>query len=542
MALKKATIYPYIWLVASIFIVASCEKDFENVGDGIITNEQFQTNKQTFEVLAYNQNLTKSRTDGISSNGLGVLQEDQFGKLEGDVVSQVGLPIAGVDFGENPTLDDVVFTVPYQSEKIEDLSDGRPQFTLKNVYGNPDEEFQLKIYELGTYLNKYDETDPTKLKKYYSDKVYSKLTQLFADNFKPNANDTMYLVHRADFDTVDDQGNQVVFNDTIKNNDASPAIRLPLDKTFFETKFVNNSNEDDFASFDKFSLFFKGIYAEATGNDGAYMQLKFSKANITIYYTNDVLTDETTEDLNGDGDTDDTQVPVRTKQSMIFPLKGILADVYRRDYATATSDIETLLNSPNTTQGEEKLYIHGNAGTMTIMDAFNNMDLTAVRNNNWLINEANIVLNVNQDLSDNDVPDRLFLCKLDENPVNGIYKNTQILDILTEGEAVVDGNLQTETEGSGDDATTKPVKYRFRITDYMSEVLKKENPKAPSRFAIKVFHTTDLPVPTIPNDTIVRNYSWDQRGVVLYGNNFQTTDADYDKRVKLEIFYSKLNN
>jgi len=542
MILKNKTTNPLVWLILSVVFFASCEKDFKNVGDGIITNEQFQANKQNFEVLSYNQNLIKSRTDNIPFNGIGVLQDDQFGKLEGDVVSQVGLPTTSVDFGENPTLDDVVLELPYTSNQIEDLDDGKPQFELENIYGNQDQEFQLKVYELGTYLNKYDETDPTKLKKYYSEKVYSKLAALFSDNFKPNVNDTVYYVRRADFDELDDQGNTVENYDTIKETTSAPMIRLPLNKAFFETNFVNNTNADNFSSFDNFSLFFKGIYVESTGNDGAYMPLEFSKGKITLYYTNDVLTDETTEDLNGDGDTDDTQVPVRTKQAMAFPLSGVIADVYKRDYTTATSDILNLLSNPNTTQGEQKLYLHGNAGTMTIMDAFSNMDLTAIRNENRLITEANIVLNVNQDLSGTDVPDRLFLCKLDENPVNGINENTQILDVLTEGEAVFDGNLQTETEDSGDNTTTIPVKYRFRITDYMSEVLKKENPKAPSRFAIKVFHSTDLPNAQIPNDTIVKNYSWDPRGVVIYGNNYQTSDADYDKRAKLEIYYSKLNN
>ncbi len=542
MNLKNISKIPVLEFLIVILLITSCEKDFENIGNGIISNEQFDTNKQSFEVLTYNQNLTKSRIDGIPLNGLGVLLDEQFGKLEGDVVSQVIPPISGADFGENPTLDDVVFELPYNSDKLEDDSDGKPQFKLNEIYGNPDETFQLKIYELGTYLNKYDETDPTKLKKYYSDKVYSKLSELFADNFKPNANDTVYYVRRADFDSVDEQGNAIMDYDTIKNTDVSPSIRLALNKNYFETNFINNTDPDNFSSFDKFSLFFKGVYFEATGNNGAYMPLDFTKGKITLYYSNDELTDETTEDLNGDGDTDDAQVPVRTKHSMVFDLGGVRTSVYRRDYSTATSDIQTVLNNPNTTQGEEKLYIHGNTGSITILDAFNNMDLTAIRNNNWLITEANIVLNVNQDLSSDDVPERLYLCKLDENPEDGVYKNTQILDIITQGEVVLDGNLQTETETTGDDTTTKPVKYRFRITDYVSEVLKKENPLTPSKFAIKVFHTTDLPDVTIPDDTIVSDKSWNQKGVVLYGNRYQAADADYNKRVKLEIFYSKLNN
>ena len=271
------------------------------------------------------------------------------------------------------------------------------------------------------------------------------------------------------------------------------------------------------------------------------MQLNMNNANLNIYYSNDVLTNETTTDLNNDGDTDDLNVPVRTKQTMTFPLTSVLRNsVYERDYSTATdSNIENLLNSPNITQGEQNLFIQGDAGSMIVIDAFQGIDLNQIRENNWLINEANIVLNINQNLSEDKVPLRLLLCKLDENPVDNIYENTQVLDILTEGEAVFDGNLQTET---ADDDEVINIKYRFRITDYISEVFKNEDAIFPNKFAVKIFHTTDTPDLGNPADTIVRNFSFDPKGVTLYGNRFQPTETNYDKRVKLEIFYSELNN
>ncbi len=541
---KNSIIFKYIILSVIVFSIFSCEKDFENIGDGLISNEIYNTNKLEFEVLTYNQNLTKSQTEGIPLNGIGILNSNTFGKLTGEVASQVNLPITAIDFGENPTIDKVVFEVPYDSEIDTDYDDGKPQFILNNIYGNPDIEFELKIHELGTYMNRYDETDPTKLKKYYSDKVYDKLTQLFSGNFKPNKNDTVYYVRRPDFDELDDNGVVIENFDTIKQEDSSPVIHLDLDKNFFETKFVNNTNDEVFNYIDKFQLFFKGIYIESIGNDGAYLPLDLNKANIIIYFSSDVLTDEDYEDLNGDGDTNDLQIPVRTKQQISFPLANTLkASVYKRDYSTATSDIQNLLDNPNTIDGESKLYLQGNAGNMIIMDAFQNIDLDQFRNSNQLIVEANLNFYVNTDVTSNNVPDRIFLCKLDENPVNGVYENTQVLDILTEGEVVYDGNLEAEiiNEDTTDEEII-PIKYQFRITDYMSEVLKKEDPENPSRFAIKVFHSTDLPNTADVSDTIVRNYSWDQKGVVLFGNNIQSTDVNYDKRIKLDIFYSELNN
>ncbi len=527
-----------ILVIVLVFVSVSCEHDFENIGTELVTNEQFNSDKVIFETIAYNQNLEKSRTDNLPINGLGVYNSSKYGILRASVATQVNIPATGVNFGENPSIDKVVLDIPYNATREADNDTGTPNFALNEIYGDDTQEFQLKIYRLGTYLNRYDEVDPTELKKYYSDKVYTKLAELHNSNFKPNKNDTMLLVTRADFFEND---NVTIDVDTIKKADLTPSIKLELDKTFFENNFVNG-NETDFESLEKFTLFFKGLYFEASGNNGAYMQTNFSGANMTIYYSNDVLKNETDTDLNGDGDTDDTNVPVRTKQEMVFSLNGVIRNsVYERDYSTATTDIQSVLNAPNTTQGEQNLFIQGNAGSMVVVDAFQGVDLAQMRQNNWLINEANIVLNINQDLSESKVPTRLFLCKLDENPVNGVYENTQILDIITEGEAIYDGNLQTETTGSGDDAVTTNIKYRFRITDYLSEVLKKDDAISPSKFAIKTFNTTDIPDATNPDDTIVRNFSFDPRGVTIYGNRYQSTDADYDKRVKLEIFYSELN-
>ncbi len=528
-----------VLIIILIFVSISCERDFENIGTELVTNEQFDSNKVTFEVIAYNQNLEKSRTDNLPVNGLGVFKSSKYGTLRASIATQVGIPLVGVDFGENPSIDKVILDIPYNATKEANNDNGTPNFTLNEIYGDETQEFQLKIYRLGTYLNRFDEVDPTQAKKYYSDKVYNKLAELHSSNFKPNKNDTMLLVTRADF--FEDDGVTIDI-DTIKATDLTPSIKFELDKTFFETNFVNG-DEANFESFERFALFFNGLYIEATGNEGSYTQLSFSGANMTIYYSNDILRDETDTDLNDDGDTDDTDVPIRTKQKMTFPLIGVLRNsVYERDYNTAIeTNIQSALNTPNTVQGEQDLFIQGNAGSMVIVDAFQGMDLTQIRENNWLINEASIELNINQDLSEEKVPTRLFLCKLDENPINGVYENKQILDIITEGEAVYDGNLQIEVTETGDDVIIRNIKYRFRITDYLSEVLKKDNPISPSKFAIKAFNTTDIPDTANPEDTIVRNFSFEPKGVTIYGNRYQSTDADYDKRVKLEIFYSELN-
>ena len=65
-------------------------------------------------------------------------------------------------------------------------------------------------------------------------------------------------------------------------------------------------------------------------------------------------------------------------------------------------------------------------------------------------------------------------------------------------------------------------------------ILRPELDKA--RLGIKVYHSTDLPLAL--NDTIVKDFSWIAKGVVLKGNNRDLTD---NEKLKLEIFYT-INN
>ena len=79
-------------------------------------------------------------------------------------------------------------------------------------------------------------------------------------------------------------------------------------------------------------------------------------------------------------------------------------------------------------------------------------------------------------------------------------------------------------------------KYKFSITDYISEFLKHDGVSNIGRLGVKVYHSTDLP--TTLSDTLIKDLSWIAKGVVLKGNKRDLTD---NERVKLEIFYT-INN
>jgi hypothetical protein len=521
--------YVGLFTLALLSIIA-CERDFENIGVQLVDNNQFDTKDTIFEIIVNTKNVVSSQVnqddpttrdiDGLTQYLLGVYKSDKFGLLKTTFVSQLGLP-SKVDFGDNPSIDTIVLNIPYYSTKLADNSDRTPNFKLDSILGNRDAEYTLSVYELGTFLNALDPIDPTKKKRYFSDETYNKRAMLYSGMFKPNKNDTVLYVKRrfldSDRNTVDDI-------DTVKTESVSPSIKLPLDTLFFRNNFINQQNSGVFDSNDSFLDYFRGILIEADGTDGALMTLAMVNASITIYYTNTELKDETDTDLNGNGTTDDTNVPVRTKQSLAFSLSGIRASQYNRDYADG--EVNSFFDpNVNVTIGQEKIYVQGAAGSMAEIQLFRDADLEAIRNENWLINEANLTLYVDNPSIDTIVPNRLQLYNLDN--------NSQIRDVFTEAQINgIGGSLERDDNGN-------PYRYKFRITDYISEVLKSDNPLPLSRLGLKVFHPTDVPSAIIANDTLNKRFSWIAKGVVLKG--FDPMNANDPQRIKLEIFYT-INN
>ena len=509
--------------IFALFSVIACEKDFEEIGVGIVDNNLFNTKDAVFEVSSYNINVERSRVDNLPVYNIGILNDVNFGYLNSSFVSQLSsFPVP--NFGLNPIIDKVVLDIPYFATRdTVDYSDGKPKFVLDSIFGDLDEEYTIKVHRLATFLNTLDPINPTLVKKYYSDEDYSSAYELYSDSFRPDENDTVLYVERK---FLDDDINTVDAIDTIKKDLVNPSIKFVLDKDEIENIFINNASASDFSSSENFNKYFRGLWIEPQGTNGSLMTLLMSDALFSIYYTNDELTDENgVSDLNGDGDMDDVDVPVRTAQSLDLPLSGIRASNYNRTYTGST--IEDYLINPDMINGEDKLFIQGSAGSLAEIELFKGVDsdsLTAIRNENWLINGAILDIYVD-DISNNNIPNQLYLYNADENSI--------ILDAITEAVASgIAGFLQYNDDGT-------PLKYQFRITDYISEVLRPNNPrKLAKKFALRTYHSTDAIIAF--NDTIVRDFSWRSNGVVLKGNNL--TDKTDETRFKLKIYYTVDNN
>jgi hypothetical protein len=271
---------------------------------------------------------------------------------------------------------------------------------------------------------------------------------------------------------------------------------------------VDNAAGADFQSLDNFQRYFRGFYIEATAltsNKSHLISLAMANAKMVIYYSKDE--DEgATVDLNGNKI--NGELGVRTKHSYEFAFGSIKSNVLKRDLAPHQS-------------GEDRLYVQGAAGSIATIKLFNNENLVDLQDNNWLINDANLIFYVDQNAASDIAPEQLFIYNYSD--------NLQFTDVMTEGIDAAGGKLERDVDG-------KPYRYVFKITDYISRLLKTDEPLELVEIGLKVYNPSDTP--SAIDDIKVRDYSWTPKGVVLFGD-----DPSFgDKSVKLEISYTQLNN
>ena len=509
MAIKVVNALKYLGLFSIVFFtIISCEKEIETIGVNLVDNNNFSTDKDTSEVITTNEDILRVPTSGVDQYLLGVYSDNEFGTLKASIVSQLNLPVTeeAYNYGTNYGIDSVLVFIPYQSTKAADkYSDGKPKFSIDSVFGNPDIEFKLGIYELETFLNTLDPNDPSKPAIYYSDKEFQKSeVPLYTGNFKINPNDTVAYVKR-----YMPNGITTYKIDTVKATDKSPSIKIPLNKNLIKQIFVDNAAGAEFQSLDDFQRYFRGFYIEAealTSNKSHLISLNMANAKMIIYYSKDE--DEgATVDLNGNKI--NGELGVRTKHNFEFAFGGVKSNVLKRD-----------ITAPHQS-GEDRLYVQGAAGSIATIDLFKNENYVDFQDNNWLINDANLIFYVDQNAASDIAPEQLFIYNYTD--------NLQFTDVMTEGIDAVGGKLERDDAG-------KPYRYVFKITDYISRLLKTDEPLELVKIGLKVYNPSDTP--SAISDVKIREYSWTPKGVVLYGDN----PSFGDKRVKLEISYSKINN
>jgi len=507
--MTKKSVYFGVFILFIIGVI-SCEKDFNDIASNVVKNTKFDTKDTIIEVVITNKAITSVRTDGLTIGGalgqylLGVYNNSNYEKIEASVVSQLALDntvrVADKTYGADTTvvitIDTVFLKIPYQATLV---SGTTSEYVLDSIIGDKTKAFNLNVYRTETYMNRLDPTDPSKRNSYFSNSTYQVLPgELNAQvdyPFIPNALDTMMIYKRR-------LSNGVVYKtDTIKLSNNNPFARIPLDEAKIKQIFVDEYETSSyFDSQESINEYFKGLYIEAKGNEGSLMAFNIATTNfdlkpsLEIRYTKTVLKGGTT--------IVDTII-----KSNSFLLSNFSTSLYKMTEKVYPDD--------------KNIIIQGTAGNMAQIKMLDNNQLNILKNKNWLINEASLTFYVNQDIVGLDTlqtPYKLFLYK------DGNSK-AQIKDHVSEGPAIYDGNLVI--------TDNKPDYYRFRITDYVSDLLNgtiTDNPV----LGLKVFNNPTDGFSSVV-DTLITDHNWNPKAVTLLNHD---KVLNGERRAKLKISYS----
>ncbi len=520
----------------------ACDDDFSTVGGEIIENNNFSTDLFSETIIqAYNKRLSPVQTNGLPVYQLGKNDDPVFGTTFSSLTVQASL-VAGTedpefgdksqaeedadltDFEENETVTEVWLHIPFFSTRSLN-DDNEIEVTVDSLYGNLDATFTLRVEELTYYLRNVD-TDGNP-QAYFSDEDYSGSTGalLYEDTaFKIDQEEVEVILTDTNGDPVFDEAGEEIIEETL-----TPRIRVPLDVAFFQNRIIDNegsiklSNNNVFRAED----LFRGLHI-TTENAEALMLLDFQNATIQINYVY-----QKTETQGNTDPADDEAVAEKASFSLSLSSANIVNSFSTPNFTP--TDVEAT---------QENLYLKGGEGSMSIIELFgpdtdgNGVadQLEEIRENGWIINDANLVFYVNNNLQVTGAtdPQRIYLYNLDDAIPLQDYLIDQTVNPTAPSlsKAIHGGILERDDAGNA-------TRYKIRLTEHMNNVIRRDTMNVKfglvSSSDIRIISNGQVQTAGSEFDFVPTISIMNPFGTVLHGSTPATPE---DKRLKLEIFYS----
>jgi hypothetical protein len=262
--------------------------------------------------------------------------------------------------------------------------------------------------------------------------------------------------------------------------------------------------------------------------------MNFAAGTITIYYQEDQSTT-----TGGDP---------RIKKTYVLNLAGNTVSLLKQQNTNDKYVAALAAQGPDTPQGDSRLYLKGGEGSMTIIDLFTPEELQELRNSQWLINEANLTFYIDKGAMANlpDAPLRIY--EPERIYLYDLNNKRPIYDYSTDASTDTDAKRNRGVYGGiiEKDADKKGIKYKIRITNHIRNLIRKDSTNV--RLGLVVTESIGItansrlktPVPLVI-DRVPSASVMSPLGTILYGTNIPVGDQDYDKRLQLEIYYTKPN-
>ena len=503
----------------------------ENDGDdsNIAVIEENETVTNVYLDIPFFNNTFDSDGDGVIDI-YDVDNNDINSDSDGDGLTDIQERANGTD-PLNPDTDGDGITDDKDTD-TQNPNSGATLYDVDSLLGNRDASFKIKVQELDYYLRSYNPTDNFEsFQKYYSDEIqllnFSGFT-IHDDEVSIDTNEI--VIYREDDPDTDD----VDESEEVKER-LTPRLRLPLNKDFFQRKIIDHEGSDDMTNADNFNIYFKGLVLQAYDfSEDLLMILDYSNAKINIEYEYDKYNKNDTDDNTSDDTID------KVKANYELNLSGNQLNVFNKSAYN-----QDILNNLNSSENLSRVFLKGGEGLIAEIDLFTDNDgnnvLDEIRANGWLVNEANLTMYVDKDKineSGNLIePFRVYLYDIDaKTPLPDYYIDNSTGPKKSNVKIVHSGILELDEDDKG-------LKYKIRISEHVKNIVRNDSISA--KLGLAVSSSISNSVNTDVKTTDVMKYiplatAINPLGTVLIGPNPEP--ENFDKRMRLEIYYTEINN
>ncbi|QQX77390.1 MULTISPECIES: DUF4270 domain-containing protein [Aequorivita] len=513
--MKIKNLLPITGAIFFIIIVSSsCEKDISTLGSEVLGTETpngILDDSQT--VIAYSRKLGPVQSNRLPAYQLGVYNDPVFGKSTVSLLSQLTLSENDPMFGDNAEVDSVFVYLPYFSTAT--TVDSVTTYELDSIYGTS--PINITISPSNYFLREYDPNSGfEEFQNYYTTE---------GETFEQYLDPELTVVENF----IPTKNGYILYEDTDEEIELPPGLRVKLPIEFFQEKVIDMEGTPELRNSNNFKNFVRGLYfkASSVSNNGSLFIFDPSKAYITIFYSFD-NEDEPDERENG---------------TYRLNFSGINVNTFENELP---SQIQNAVENPNIQTGNENLYLRGGDGIISIVELFGKDadndgvadELQTLRDKKWLINEANLIFYVNQDLMVGGAtePERIVIYDLKNSNVLADYNfdttnGLEPIDALN----IHYGKLQRGSDGNGQ-------YYKMKITNHISNLINKDSTNVPlgivvsqnvlTRTTSKLQNPMEPNIEQVPTSSVVS-----PEGTILYGNATQ----NQEKRLKLQIYYTEPN-
>jgi len=357
--------------------------------------------------------------------------------------------------------------------------------------------------------------------------------------------DTTITISNMEFLTFneEDPDTELMESNTIDQR-LNPGIRIRLDPTFFQQNVLDREGASELLSQFNFNDFLRGLLFRATPTvgDDLLMLFDLTQANITINYEFD--------DFVAGSDGEDDAIVVEQNQVVLNFLVNTQNAINGNAVNTFIDEVfpTEVENSLDNETNASRIFLKGGSGTYAELHLFEEDNglsvINQVRENNWIINEANLVFYVDQESIGNNgtfEPPRLYLFNTETNfPIPDLITEiTTPVELLRDGFLNFDGNLE-QGDNNG-------IRYTVRLTEYINDLVVRgeDNVTLGLTLTSNASITGTLEAEVVPGaDGLNRAElpvmsTINPLGTVLFGSN--VAPENEDQRLRLEIFFTEAN-